>query len=556
MSKTVFPIVFQDEEGMKDVPQWFLDFVANTFGDDRQALLLSACMIIPLVFFFRALGGYLNAFFIQKAGFITLEGIRDEVFSKLQVLPLAFYQRHKSGDLLSRVTNDTELLRRCVVNGSADLIKQPVTLIGALAFLVYNAMNNESFFVVLIVLISVPFCVLPIQMIGKKITRGSRKVQALMGELTEHLTESLQSPSEIRTYNMQESRRADFRTRIRSLFKEMLRMVKYGEIMSPSIEVVAATGFAVAMFMGVKYGLTLPEFIAVGVALYIAYEPVKKLGKLNGLFRQGGAAVERLEDILGEVDDLPDPETPKVPEVIRGSVNFKDVGFSYGDAAVLKGVSLDVAEGETIGLVGASGAGKSTMVNLIPRLYEASSGSVEVSGQDVREWSKEALRDLIAYVPQQPTLFAMSVEENIRVGRAGASDEEVRKAAELAFAHDFIERMPEGYATLVGERGSKVSGGQRQRIALARAFLKVAPILILDEAASALDSESEARIQEALETLVKDRTTFIIAHRFSTLSLVDRILVLNEGELVGLGTHESLMADCEVYRNLYERQVI
>ena len=556
MVNNVFPIIFQDEEKIREIPEWFLSFVDLVFGNDINSLMLAACLLIPVVFFFRSLGGYFNSYFINKAGLIALEGIRDEVFGKLQSLPLSFYQRYKSGDLLSRVTNDTQLLRRCVVTGSADFITQPVTLIGAMWWLISNAVKNESFFVVLIALVSVPLCVLPIKYVGRRLGKGSRKVQGMLGGLTENLTESLQAPLEIRTYNMQEVRRVDFRERIKKLFREMLKLVKYQGLISPTIEVMAATGFAVALFFGARHGLTLAEFMAVGIALYISYEPVKRIGKLMGLFHQGVAAVERLEEILEEVDALPDPESPKRPDPLRATVSFRGVGFSYGDEPVLKDVSIDVTEGETIGLVGSSGAGKSTFVNLIPRLYEVSGGVVEVGGQDVREWSKHELREQIAYVPQQPALFAVSVAENIRVGRPGASDEEVKKAAELAYAHEFIEEFPQGYETLVGERGSRVSGGQRQRIALARAFLKQAPILILDEAASALDSESENRIQVALETLVKDRTTFIIAHRFSTLSLVDRILVLDRGNLVGMGTHESLLADCDVYRNLYERQVI
>lgn len=244
------------------------------------------------------------------------------------------------------------------------------------------------------------------------------------------------------------------------------------------------------------------------------------------------------------------------PEKIRGTVTFRDVNFAYAESPVLKDISVEIAEGETIGLVGSSGAGKSTFVNLIPRLYEADSGSVEVSGQDVRQWRKHDLRDLIAFVPQQPTLFATSIIRNIRVGRPDASDEEVREAARMAYADDFIQQMPDGYETLAGERGSQLSGGQRQRIAIARAFLKQAPILILDEAASALDSESEDKIQAALESLVQNRTTFIIAHRFSTLSLVDRIIVMDAGRIVGLGTHATLLDSCPIYRNLYDRQVL
>lgn len=557
MSKTIFPILFEDGEGTAEVPQWFRNLVTTFFGDgDRGNLLLASCLALPLIFFLRALGGYFNAYFIKKAGLIALEGMRDAVFQKLQLLPLSFYQQYRSGNLLSRVTNDTELLRRCVVTGSSDLVTQPVTLVGAMGFLVYNAMQSQSFFVVIIALFSVPLCILPIRLAGRKLQRGSRKVQRLMGELTENLTEALQSPLEIRTYNMQEAWRRDFRMRVRRLFREMLRIVKYQNLISPSIEVMAACGFSAALFMGVRYGLTLSEFLAVGVALFISYEPIKRLGKLSGLFRQGSAAVERLEEILNVEDELPDPEHPILPDPIRSIVSFRSVCFAYGDAPVLEDVSIEVAEGETVGLVGASGAGKSTFVNLIPRLYDATGGVVEVSGQEVRAWRKKDLRDQIAYVPQQPTLFTSSIADNIRVGRPGASDDEVRQAAELAHAHEFIKDLPQGYETLSGERGSRLSGGQRQRIALARAFLKVAPILILDEAASALDSESETRIHDALETLVKGRTTFIIAHRFSTLSLVDRILVLDKGRVVGLGTHADLIGTCAIYRNLYERQVL
>lgn len=556
MSKTIFPILFRDQESMEGVPRWFQDLVTRFFGEDEGKLLVVSCLAIPLIFLVRALGGYLNAYFIRKAGLIALEGVRVEVFSKLQSLPISFYQRHKSGNLLARVTNDASLLRRCIVSGASDLVTQPVTLLAALGFLIYLATTSKSFVVVLVALASIPLCVFPIRMAGRKLAKGSRKVLELVGEFTEYLTESLQSPLEIRTYNMEEERRRNFRTRVRNVFRARLKVVKYQMLISPSIEVIAATGFACAMYFGVKNGLTLTEFLAVAVALFIAYDPIKKLGKLSGTMRQGVAAVDRLEEILNTVDELPDPEDPKLPSPLVGTVAFRGVCFAYGDVPVLKEVSVEVRAGETIGLVGASGAGKSTFVNLIPRLYEAGSGVVEVSGQDVREWSKHALREQIAYVPQQPALFAISLADNIRVGRPGASDEEVRQAAKLAYAHEFIEEFPEGYATMAGERGNQLSGGQRQRIALARAFLKVAPILILDEAASALDSESENKIQAALKTLVKDRTTIIIAHRFSTLSLVDRIVVMDKGEIVGVGDHETLIGECEVYRNLYERQVL
>ncbi|MDA0765594.1 MAG: ABC transporter ATP-binding protein [Verrucomicrobia bacterium] len=556
MSKTIFPILFKDQESLAGVSPWFRGVVATLFGDDESKLLLASCLAIPLIFVFRAAGQYLNLYFIQKAGLIALEGVRVEVFAKLQHLPMSYYQRHKSGDLLSRVVNDASVLRACLVAGSADLVTQPVTLLGALSFLIYLATTSKAFLVVLAALASIPLCIIPIRLAGKKLVKRARREQALVGEFTEYLAESLQSPQEIRSFNMQEERCEGFKARVQEVFRTRLSVVKYQSLISPSIEVIAAFGFAVGLFLGVSNGLTLTEFLAVAVALFIAYDPIKKLGRLSGVLKQGGAAIERLEEVLNEVDLLSDPEEPMRPEKIRGTVTFRDVNFAYAESPVLKDISVEIAEGETIGLVGSSGAGKSTFVNLIPRLYEADSGSVEVSGQDVRQWRKHDLRDLIAFVPQQPTLFATSIIRNIRVGRPDASDEEVREAARMAYADDFIQQMPDGYETLAGERGSQLSGGQRQRIAIARAFLKQAPILILDEAASALDSESEDKIQAALESLVQNRTTFIIAHRFSTLSLVDRIIVMDAGRIVGLGTHATLLDSCPIYRNLYDRQVL
>jgi len=556
MSKTVFPILFQDQEAMKDVPQWLLTAVESRFGGGargREALLVVSCAFIPLVFLARAAGTYFNAYLVNKAGFLVLEGIRLDVFAKLQALPLSFYHRYQSGNLVSRVMSDSNALRRAIVQGASDLVTQPFTLLMAFSFLVYNAIVSEGFFVVLVALFSVPLCIVPIRMAGKKLIRRSRQIQALKGELTASLTESLQSPVEVRTYNLQETRRKDFAERIARLFRATLKRVKYAQMISPSIEMVGALGFGVALYFGVKSGMSLGEFLAVGAALYVSYEPVKRIGRLSALVREGQAALERLDDILIAEDALPEPEKPERPRVMRATVEFKEAEFSYRDSPALRDLNLAVGEGEVVALVGPTGAGKSTLASLIPRLHDVTKGVVEVSGLDVRKWRKAELRHHIALVPQNPTLFAMSVAANIRVGRPDASGDEIRRAAAHAHADEFIDGLPEGYDTMVGERGSHLSGGERQRVALARAFLKDAPILILDEATSALDSDTEARIQDALAALVEGKTTFVIAHRFSTLALATRIVVIERGRLAGDGTHEELMERCENYRVLYDR---
>ena len=556
MTKVVFPVLFNSDAGSnKPYEVWVRGLLG---GISHERLLLVSCLWIPFIFLIRAVAGYSNSYLIQFSGLRVLEAIRTDLFVKLQGLPLSFFKQNRSGDLLARLMSDTEILRQVIAQASSDLIKQPATLLSAFGFLVYLSIKDHRFFTALIALITVPLCVTVIRAAGKRLAARARMLQARGGALTATLTESLQSSLEIRAYNLEDRQISQFRQRIREILNLSLKVVKYRQAISPSIEVVAAAGFAAALYFGVREGMKLEGFMTLGMALFMSYEPIKKLGMIHSLFRQGGAAIERIEFILREPDTLPDPVAPKPVSAPQRAIRFENLTFAYDEEPVLHEVNVEISIGQVVALVGPSGAGKSTFANLIPRFYDPQAGGITLDGVDLREFAKKDLRNHIAIVPQMPSLFVGTIAENILVGRLDASDAEVREAARKAHADEFIRTLQGGcgYQTQVGERGEKVSGGQRQRIAIARAFLRDAPILILDEATSALDSESEAMVQQALAELVKGRTTFIIAHRFSTITIADRILVFQAGRIVADGTHEQLRADNAIYQSMLGGHVL
>ncbi len=518
--------------------------------------LIGVALILPAVFLVRSVSQFINGYLIHYCGLKVLELIQVNLFSVLQKLPLKFFQKHKSGDLLSRLMGDTQMLRMALVEVSNDIIIQPMQMLGAIGFLVYMSMEKSEFFFLYICLATIPLCVMPIRLIGKKLFRKAKDVQAQSGDLTASVTDGLQAPMEIRSYNMQQGVVKSFQAQIVKLFKARMKVVKYDKMLGPIIEFVSACGVALAILYAGRSGLDFEsDMMPLLTALYMSYDPIKKLGKLHTKIQKATASLDRIEYVIDYPDELPEAEKPVPFESIKGRVQFEGVTFAYDEQPALKGINLDIPAGQVVALVGPSGAGKSTFASLIPRFYDVNEGSVWVDGHDVRAVRKHDLRDLIAVVSQAPVLFNESVLENIRIGKPSASDAEVIEAAKKAHAHEFIENILEdSYQTKVGEKGTCLSGGQRQRIAIARAFLKNAPILILDEATSALDSESEAKIQDALELLVKGRTTFIIAHRFSTIKIADRILVFDRGEIVADGDHEDIYPKSSLYRDLYDRQ--
>ena len=520
------------------------------------AQLFMAVAQIPLIFAFRAAGGFSNQYLVEYCGTRLLAQLRQQVFDKLQVLHLAFFAKRDSGDLLSRTMNDTDIVQKAVMKVANDLIVQPVILISALGFVTWMAFNREGIGLILLFLLMVPACVFPIRIMARKLHQRARQMQKQMGAVTECVRENLGAAREIRAFNLEARESSRFKHFLNEFLRFHLKVEKYLKAISPSIEFISSVGIALAIFYGRLAGITFLDIGPLIVALYFAYDPIKKLGVVNGEIRKGMASIERVEGILKEPVLIMDrPDAQAVTEA-RGHLEFVDVSFSYGDGPVLKEINCTLAENCVYALVGPSGAGKSTFASLLPRFYEPTSGRVALDGRDIRDIKISDLRRQVAFVPQDPVLFDDTIVENILVSRPEATHQEAEEAARRAFAHPFIVAFEAGYATVVGDRGARLSGGQLQRIALARAFLKNAPILILDEATSALDSESEEVIQRALENLVKDKTVLIIAHRFSTIHMAGRILVFQNGRIVAMGSHDELLNSCEVYTQLYRKQML
>lgn len=539
------------------VQKVFKNIFENTDTAYSFSYLVFVAALLPAVFVVRGIASYINQYFLQWAIQNILMQIRHQLFEKLQTLPIGFFERRKSGDLMAKLVGDTIQIQEAILVVARDAFIQPFTFLAGLGYLVYLAATQQQIGFLLLMVLIAPIMIFPIRYVGRHLQYRSRSLQETLGELSDIMAENLRGVVEVRSFNLQDRERQRFDDKLLSYNRYAMKMAKYYHMTQPFMELLAVTMVSLAFLYSFREGVGFSSFAAMGAALFFTVDALKRMAKMfNGLQRSSGS-FERIETVLEEEETVSEVDNPVVIEHPKGNLLVENLKFSYQDTLEDLHLEVDYLEipiGTTCAMVGPSGAGKSTLAKLVQRFYDPQSGTIYFDGTDIRTMKKANLRESIAFVPQSPVLFNGTVRENILLARPNASEEEVFAAARQAHAEEFILSLPDGYDSIVGENAVRLSGGQRQRLALARAFLKNAPILILDEATSALDSESEDKIQRALANLPQDRTLLIIAHRFATIRMAEHILLFDKGKIRCQGDFSTLLQD-DLFRRLYEVQV-
>lgn len=553
MVKYVFPVVFFHGSG--EEPE-LLQQVPYLKQLEPQYLLLLACASMPVIFVIRGFAMWANAVMVNYLGIRILERLRMQVFHRVQALPMAFIEGRRKGDVISRILSDSSNVQNILTHVANDLVKQPVTCVCALAAFIWLLISSGQGLLFFVNMLFVALAAWPIMVFGKRIANKAKRAQEGLGTLNSIVQQNLETQREVRAYAMEERQIEDFAVSSGDFCRNTVKLVKYQKALIPVMEVVTALALTFLLVRGRMCGMTLTDFVAVAAALFFTFDSMKRAGAAFNRINEAQGSLTRLEEVLLEPDTMPDPAMPKaLPQRVKGDITFENVSFAYENGkTVLRDVNVHIPAGQIVGLVGPSGAGKTTFACLIPRFYDVTQGSIRVDGVDIREVRKHDLREQLALVGQQALLFSGTISENIALGRSGATEADIRRAADAASVTPFLDAQPQGMNTQLGQGGNGLSGGQRQRVAIARAFVKDAPILILDEATASLDAESERDIQQELDALAQGRTTLIVAHRFSTLRNAHRILVFENGRIVGDGPHEELYASCPLYKELYDRQ--
>ncbi len=513
--------------------------------------LVLICLAIPAVMIARSVAGYCNAYYTTWVSAKVLTDIRTQLFGRMLSHSMDFFNKMQSGFLMSRITNDTRMMQNALSSLSSDLFKQPIAIISGIGVLLYM---DWKFTIVTLVLF--PSCLVPLSMYGRRARKAVKGEQEEMGQMVVTMQETFAGIRVVKSFAREDHQEKSFRRSNRIQFENMMRIVRSTEAISPLVESIAAIGVGFALLYVYFAHLPAAKFMALIAGIFLLYDPIKTLSRMHIMMQrsiQATVEIFRILDLTSSVEDKPDAEI--LPHS-QGALELDHVTFRYASGVedALKDFSLKIESGKSYALVGASGAGKSTILSLILRLYDPTSGVIRIDGRDLTSVTQKSLRQQIGLVSQETFLFHDTILKNIQFGRLDATEEEIYAAAQTAYAHDFIMEQPNGYQTVIGDKGCLLSGGQQQRLAIARALLKNAPILLLDEATSALDSESEQQIQLALERLAKGRTVIAIAHRLSTILSADQIVVMEKGRIKEVGTHAELLEESGYYRRLYDLQ--
>jgi subfamily B ATP-binding cassette protein MsbA len=521
----------------------------GTTGEIPLSRIILTVSILPVIAVVQGLVYFGGKYYVEWVGNRVVADLREKMFSHIHSLPMYFFTKNRIGDLITRITSDTGMLTGLVSNVLADAIRSPFTLVGSIGAMFYLSWQLST-----MALVVFPLTILPLALLGRRIRKAAKRSQENLGDMLSVTQESITGAIVVKAFQTEEEEIGRFKNFNNQVFKQTMRLTRSLAMGDPFVVGISTVGLSAVVVYAYLNNLSLALLITFAGALAQMYKPAKKLSQLHLNISRALPGAERIFEILDITNAIQDSsDSVEFNETVK-TIEFKDVSFAYDEKQVLNNVNLTTEAGQCIALVGSSGAGKTTLVNLIPRFYDATGGVIELNGKNTRDYTLHSLRKRIGIVTQQTILFNRSVGENIAYGSPNASHEEIETAAKRANAHRFITELEDGYDTVIGERGSLLSGGMAQRLAIARALLRNPPILILDEATSALDNESERLVQGALNELMKDRTVFVIAHRLSTIRHADIIIVMDKGRIVERGSHEELLKQNGQYKYFYDMQ--